>query len=538
MRLRGPILTVLFFGLAALAGFWLARSAMPTQAAKSAPAASQDAASANQAVDQAPAFRSSHDKLVFQTDTEAETAGALPGQRVLTFANQAALERFLARNPNLRILGRIDRLFALRVGFLRLSDLTSALDGSESTALIFPVQMPNPAPGGIQPGAVGLGPDLPAWLGISGDRSSWGSGVTVAILDTGVTSHPALAGTKITSQFLVDPPANPSDWNGHGTAVASLVAGADPLTPGVAPGASLLSIRVADDNGSSDTFTLAQGILNAADAGASIINISMGSYGDSSVLSDAVKYAISKGALIIASSGNEALVQLAYPASYPGVISVGAVDANGDHMLFSNEGGTLAVSAPGYLVNAAWSNGESVAFSGTSASAPIISGAIAALMSSGGGTSMTAAQAWSIILANLDDAGAPGTDSVYGGGLIDLGRALRSNTPGIVDAAVASHYIVPATNSTSSPTLEITVQNRGTSPLVNAMVETTTPSGTSQFNISTLAVGKITTFSIPLYPSSGSSVSISSTVKLSSGQTDAFPANNSRTDVYTPPAAP
>src|ERR1035437_9044585 len=329
MRLRGPILTVLFFGLAALAGFWLARSAMPTQAAKSAPAASQDAASANQAVDQAPAFRSSHDKLVFQTDTEAETAGALPGQRVLTFANQAALERFLARNPNLRILGRIDRLFALRVGFLRLSDLTSALDGSESTALIFPVQMPNPAPGGIQPGAVGLGPDLPAWLGISGDRSSWGSGVTVAILDTGVTSHPALAGTKITSQFLVDPPANASDWNGHGTAVASLVPGAAPLTPGVAPGASLLSSRVANDNGSSDTFPLAQGILNAADAGASIINISMGSYGDSSVLSDAVKYAISKGALIIASSGNEALVQLAYPASYPGVISVGAVDANG-----------------------------------------------------------------------------------------------------------------------------------------------------------------------------------------------------------------
>ena len=63
----------------------------------------------------------------------------------------------------------------------------------------------------------------------------------------------------------------------------------------MAPGASLLSIRVADDNGSSDTFTLAQGILNAVQAGASIINISLGSYGDSPVLSDAVQYALSKG---------------------------------------------------------------------------------------------------------------------------------------------------------------------------------------------------------------------------------------------------
>ena len=539
MRIRGLVLTVVFFGIATLAGFWLARTAQSPRSKKIAPNTSTIQKPTNQTVDPAPAFRSSPRKPVFQTDTDADAAGALVGQRVLKFADKAALEHFLALNANgkLRILGRMDRLFALRVGFLQLSDLTAALDGSEKSAMIYPVQIPSPTPGAVQPGAVGLGPYLPAWLGVSGDRSSWGSGVTVAILDTGVTSQPALAGTKITSQYLMDPPANAADWNGHGTAVASLVVGADPLTPGVAPGASLLSIRVADDTGASDTFTLAQGILDAADAGASIINVSMGSYGDSSILADAVKYALAKGAFIIASAGNESLAQPAYPAAYDGVISVGAVDANGDHMLFSNQG--ALVSAPGYLVNAAWTNGDSVAFSGTSASAPIISGALAAIMSSGNGTQYTAAQAWSILQANLDDAGAPGTDPVYGAGLVDLGRALRSNTPGIVDAAVASHYIVPATTPSDSPTLEITVQNRGTAPLVNATVETTTPSGTTPFNISTLPVGQIATFEIPLYSTAGgSSVTISSVVKVSGGQTDAFPANNRRADIYTPPAAP
>lgn len=535
MRMRGPILTVLFFGLAASAGYWLARSTLVSQAGKrpvSVPSSS------SQEADQGPAFRSPDNKSLFQ-DADAETAEALPGQRVLTFPDRAAMERFLARNSKLRVLGRIDPLYSVRVSFPRLSDLTNSLEGEQAlSTLVFPVQIPTPPEGGVQPGAVGLGPNLPEWLGVSGDRSSWGSGVTVAILDTGVTANPTLAGTKVTSQYLIEPPADPADWNGHGTAVASLVAGSDTLTPGVAPGASLLSIRVADDNGSSDTFTLAQGILNAVQAGASIINISLGSYGDSPVLSDAVQYALSKGALIIASAGNEQLAQLAYPAAYQGVISVGAVDANSEHMLFSNEGSTLSASAPGYLVNTAWSNGESVAFSGTSASAPIVSGAIAALMSSGTGTPMTAAQAWSVLQTNLDDAGAPGPDPVYGGGLIDLGRALRSGIPGIVDAAIASNYVAPSASSPENPVLEVTVQNRGTTPLVNATVETTIPAGTTTFNIPTLPVGQIATFDVPLYTTPGTPVPISSEVRLSGGQTDAFPANNRRADLYTPPSAP
>ena len=214
------------------------------------------------------------------------------------------------------------------------------------------------------------------------------------------------------------------------------------------------------------------------------------------------------------------------------MISVGAVDANGEHMLFSNEGSTLSASAPGYLVNTAWSNGESVAFSGTSASAPIVSGAIAALMSSGTGTPMTAAQAWSVLQTNLDDAGAPGPDPVYGGGLIDLGRALRSGIPGIVDAAIASNYVAPSASSPENPVLEVTVQNRGTTPLVNATVETTIPAGTTTFNIPTLPVGQIATFDVPLYTTPGTPVPISSEVRLSGGQTDAFPANNRRADLH------
>jgi hypothetical protein len=500
-----------------LAGWWLARNSIPEEAAPvaavKAPAAPLD--------DPAPRPRKLEDrKPSLVRDREASEAGALQNQRSIRFSDRDAYERFLAaaKAKGIAILGSIDRLNALHVGFLSLDDLNDLLDGSEESGFIFPVYLPTPATEGVQEGAVGFGESLLSWLGITGDNSAYGSGVKIAILDTGST----LDGAR--NQFLVPPPENPADWNGHGTAVADLIRQ-------IAPAADLYSWRVANDEGQSNSFLLAQGILAAVDAGVDVINISMGSYGNSAILRDAVETAREANVLIYASGGNEGYDQLAYPAGYDGVIGVGAVDANGSYLNFSNTG-NVTLTAPGLDLVTAWTGGQSVYFTGTSASAPIGVGVLAATMSQGG-TRISSSQAYEKVTDNLNEAGPPGLDNFYGIGTVDLGRVLQSGQPGITDAAIASNHV--SIGNGGQTQLQVTVQNRGTTTLVNTPVEVTTPAGVSTLNITTLQAGDIATFTLPL-SFTGESAIIQSRVQVSGGLNDLKPSNNRRTDVYTPPA--
>ena len=114
-----------------------------------------------------------------------------------------------------------------------------------------------------------------------------------------------------------------------------------------------------------------------------IINISMGTTENNPLIEEAVLYAHEQNVLIVAASGNSEQADACYPAAYPSVISVGAVDARGEHLDFSNYGTYLSVTAPGYAINAAWPGNRYSRISGTSASAPIVTGAIAATMSNG-----------------------------------------------------------------------------------------------------------------------------------------------------------
>ena len=453
-------------------------------------------------------------------DGEAAEAGALQNQRSLRFSDRDAYDRFLAaaKGKGIAILGSIDRLNALHVGFLSLDELNALLDGSEEAGFIFPVSLPTPKTEGVQEGAVGFGESLLSWLGITGDNSSYGAGVKIAILDTGST----LAGAR--NQFLVAPPDDPANWNGHGTAVADLILQ-------IAPSADLYSWRVANDEGQSNSFLLAQGILAAVDAGVDVINISMGSYGNSAILRDAVETALEAKVMIYASGGNEGYEQLAYPAAYEGVVGVGAVDANGSYLNFSNTG-NVTMTAPGLDLVTAWTGGESVYFTGTSASSPIGVGVLAAAMSQGSHR-ISSRQAYDLVTGNLNEAGAPGLDNYYGIGMVDLGRVLQSGQSGITDAAIASNFV--STGNGGNPQLQVTVQNRGTATLVNTPVEVTTPAGTTTLNITTLQAGDIATFNLPLSFTGGSAV-IQSKVQVSGGINDLKPSNNRRTDVYTPPA--
>jgi len=531
------VLLVVSFCLTALGGYWLARTAAPARNAAAPVLVPSPAADA--APEREVAFRHG-ERSAFRSDTEALDGGALPGQRALVFKDRAALERFLAKaGGRLRILGRIDPLNALHVGFLNPDDLAGLLDGSEDLSMIYPAYVPNPKPSITQSGVVGVGDKLLSVLGITTDNSTWGKGVLVAILDTGVSPNSAFGSKSINSLNLVPLPADLADWNGHGTAVASLIIGNDRLTPGVAPGADILSVRIADDLGQSDTMLIAKGIVAAVDAGAAIINISLGSSADSPLVRNAIDYANKAGVAIVASAGNDGLDKLAFPAGNQGVIAVGAVDAVGTAMTFSNSGNTLAAAAPGYQVNAAWTGDQAVGFTGTSASAPIMVGAIAVAMSAGTSTLRSAGDALNLVLTHLNDVGAPGPDAATGGGMVDVGRVMNANTPGIYDAAVASNYVLAPTAEVPYPQLQVVIQNRGTEMLVNAGVLVTTPGGTVPLNITTLMPNTIQTFTLPLPSSSWNSatpLTIDSTVWLSGGKSDANPANNRRVDSYVPPA--
>jgi hypothetical protein len=320
-----------------------------------------------------------------------------------------------------------------------------------------------------------------------------------------------------------------------------MIIGNGRLTPGVAPGAQIISVRVANDLGQSNTFLLAQGIVAAVDAGARLINISMGGLGESPVLKNAIAYAQERGALIFAAAGNNGIEQVYHPAASEGVIAVGAVDANGNHLAFSNSGSEIAISAPGYAVNAAWPGEMTAAVTGTSFSTPIVVGAVAAIMTEAGSGTLTPWQAWQLLSSRLNDGGAPGEDSLLGAGMPDIGRVLDARTPGIYDAAVASQRILPPDPSHPYGQVEILIQNRGTERLVNTAVKVSNGGNLTNHNITTLAPNAVTTVRVPIIrpPTTGTTeLQVDARVSLSGGLIDAKPFNDQRIETYAPAGSP
>jgi len=217
---------------------------------------------------------------------------------------------------------------------------------------------------------------------------SQGSGVTVAVVDSGVDFSRQLAG-RVKGVSLVG--GGNRDCAGHGTVVAGIIAASDlrkqgvPFT-GIAPKARILSVRV-NQGRQGKTQTLAQGIRDAAALGARVINVSIVT-GNSPVLAAAVRYALSRNAVIVAAGGNDeaaaggqVLKGPFYPASYPGVISVGAVNAGGGLAKFSDQRSHVAVTAPGVNLVSTFPGGYGKELNGTSFSTAFVSG-VAALVRS------------------------------------------------------------------------------------------------------------------------------------------------------------
>ncbi|BEL09913.1 hypothetical protein Q0Z83_081040 [Actinoplanes sichuanensis] len=237
-----------------------------------------------------------------------------------------------------------------------------------------------------------------------------GSAVTVAVVDTGVNAVGDLAGKVLPGYDFHNGDAYPSDDEGHGTMVSSLIA----ATPnngkgmaGVCAQCKILPVKVLSATGVGYHSNIAKGIIWAAQNNAKIINMSLGGYSTSAVLQDAVAYANGKGALVVAAAGNENTSQKSYPAAYADVLAVGATDTRSTggraRAEFSNYGSWVDVAAPG-ITAAMKSNGtycyddpiscwvywtdpvtgrlmDDYEVQGTSFSAPLVSG-VAALVAS------------------------------------------------------------------------------------------------------------------------------------------------------------
>lgn len=401
--------------------------------------------------------------------------GAVSGEAVLFFENAEAMERFIkqARKERRRILGKITALNAVRVQIgnkpLELSRIAGLAESDFNFSMRVPVINPEESSeaetrelsGG---GRVPVGASALAQLGVSAEAfaaSGKGDGVKIAILDTGIyAEHAALQGVKISQIDVVGGAADTPESLAHGTAVASLIAGNGVGEVfGMATNAELLGVRVFDGNGEATAFTLAQGIVAAVDAGAQLINISAGVSSDSAALRAAVVYAQNAGATLVAAGGNDGVTALAYPAAYSGVIAVGAVDATGASAPFSNEGQNLSVVAPGVGVYAAGTaDAESrVDFSGTSASAPLVTGALAAAYSNATGLPDRDA-----LNATADDLGVAGVDTVYGSGLLNYERLTRPVGASVSDVAVNDFYVRRGSGGNTGTAIGVTMQNRGT----------------------------------------------------------------------------
>ena len=255
---------------------------------------------------------------------------------------------------------------------------------------------------------------------------STGSGVTIAVLDSGVDgSHPDLIGKLVSGWNFIDNNSNTSDVYGHGTMVSGAAAAASNNSLGVASvagGASIMPIRVTDTSGNGSLTAIASGLVWAADHGAQVANLSFYGPSASSTVLNAAQYMKNKGGLVTESAGNYGTE--APFASTDTMIVVSATGSSDTRTSWSSYGSYVDVAAPGEGIWTTTNGGGYGAVSGTSFSAPITAGVIALMMAAN--PSLTPGQLEQLLFSTAQDLGAAGWDMYYGFGRIDAAAAVQA----------------------------------------------------------------------------------------------------------------
>ncbi|WP_229402647.1 S8 family serine peptidase [Micromonospora okii] len=264
-----------------------------------------------------------------------------------------------------------------------------------------------------------------------------GEGVTVAVVDGGVhAAHPALRGqvlkgTSLSDAVPADGRSDPDREAGHGTKMAGVIAGrgGGSMTQlGIAPGAKILPVAL----GLPREWDIAGGIRWAVDHGADVINLSIGGEGSDPQVTEAVRYALDKGVVLVAAAGNRPTNRaVPMPANIPGVLAVSAVGRTGSLWSGSITGPEVGLAAPGERVIGpvpppVSPNGYGVA-SGSSDAAAVVSGAAALVRSRY--PDLDAANVVNRLIRTARDRGASGRDPEYGFGTLDVLAALTASVP-------------------------------------------------------------------------------------------------------------
>jgi len=462
-------------------------------------------------------------------------ADAIAGEYLFRFynaADRAAFEEYAGKH-GIRIIDSMVVGNVVRIGIDDRSILKEllrsgpvAVDWMPNTHVRIPEQEDN-NPLAPRDGYQAFGNRALEWLGVS-DNSGWGSGITVAVLDSGVKAAGGLRGRSITQLDLTGGAGGvgrgaDEDAVLHGSAVASIIAGEDAAARGVAPGVDVISIKVMPDSGSGDAFTLAKGIIEAVDRGANIINMSLGGQSDSFVVRDAVAYAVERGVLLVAAAGNDAVSGVIYPARYEDVMAVAAVDFRNEHLYFSNRGPEVDIAAPGAGVAVSVRDDDSaVLFSGTSAAAPFIAGAAAAIWSLDRDLSPDAVR--NLLVDYSNDVGAPGRDDFFGAGVVNMGRVVSRDTAGIYDMAVMVPYIGRDDDS-SAGRVNLSAQNRGTESIAEVEMEVQINGRDETFAFYNVEPGETISRPFDLGEAAAEELDIYFSVKPS-GVSDSNPDNN------------
>ena len=218
-----------------------------------------------------------------------------------------------------------------------------------------------------------------------------GAGAVVCVVDTGIDKdHPDLMDNIIGGENFVVKKGrvNASAWdddNNHGTHVSGTIAALDNSigVVGVAPEASLFGVKVLNSRGSGYNSDVAEGVRSCIRNNANVISMSLGSSSGTTILHEAIQDAAAAGIIIVAAAGNDYGAPVGYPAAYPEVIAVSAVDSSNNLASFSNIGPEIDFTAPGVDILSTVKGGSYSSFNGTSMATPHVSGDAALLISSG-----------------------------------------------------------------------------------------------------------------------------------------------------------
>ena len=255
-----------------------------------------------------------------------------------------------------------------------------------------------------------------------------GAGVRVAVIDGGVYTNTGEFGDRLLpGRNMLGEGQSTEDSNGHGTFIAGIIGASKDNgvgIAGIAPGATIIPIKTSDDGSTQDGVS-AQAIYAAVDEfHCDVINYSSGAKQLSSGIREAVSYAVSKGVIIVCSTGNDGSTTLYYPGALEDTIGVGSINKGMERSSFSHRNKSIFVVAPGEDVYSLGQSGSVRSSSGTSFSAPFVTG-LAALLKEAH-PEMNTADFKQILMRSCKDLGDAGYDVEYGYGLIQAPAAIRA----------------------------------------------------------------------------------------------------------------